>query len=586
LPRLPATYDPAIVALSVVISIVAAYAACSLSERVRDARGRLWLAWLAGGAAANGIGTWSMHFTGMLALRLPVPVRYNWPAVLLSLLVGIAGSAAALLLSARRRVGWLRVLGAGVMMGGVGIAGLHFTAMAAMRGPMMLRDSTGLVVLSVVLSIGIASVGLGLTYLVPDDAHHRIVRIHGAALARGSANPIMHYTAMSAVSFLASGAIPDWSHSVRISSLGILGVSVVPTMVLGVAILTSCADRLRMQRVLLDELFGQAPEAVALTNTGGRVLRINREFTRLFGYSAQEAVGRSITDLIVPDEERHSYAVIAPVDQRVVCEGLRRRKDGSSLYVSIVRVHICVPGGDAELYAIYRDITEQKEAERRIRSANEKLRALSASLQSAREDEAASIAREIHDELGSALTGVKWGLEELGKTLADPGARAKVESLARQADAAIAAVRRIASELRPSVLDDLGLIEAIEWQARQFQARTGIVCVCESTIEEARLGPEQATAAFRILQEALTNVLRHARASRVNVKIEEIREEAVFVLTIRDNGRGIREDEKWGRQSLGLLGMQERARILGGEVEIAGSDGTGTVVSVRMPFSG
>ena len=127
------SYDPGLVVLSVLISMLAAHATRDLSERVRDARGLLWLSWLVGGATASGIATWSMHYAGMLAFSLPVAVKYDWPTVVLSLLVGVIGSAAALVILSRSKLGWPKALAAGIFMGGVGIPGLHFTGMAAMR---------------------------------------------------------------------------------------------------------------------------------------------------------------------------------------------------------------------------------------------------------------------------------------------------------------------------------------------------------------------------------------------------------------------------------------------------------------------
>jgi signal transduction histidine kinase len=271
-------------------------------------------------------------------------------------------------------------------------------------------------------------------------------------------------------------------------------------------------------------------------------------------------------------------------------EGVRRRKDGSAGHVAVVHVPVSLPGGGTLVYAIYRDITEQKQAEERLRSTSEELRALSLSLQSAREEERTRIAREIHDELGSALTGLKWDLEELEKLLADPAATTmgggvgnKLKDMLRLTDRTIHTVRRIAAELRPSLLDDLGLVEAIEWEMQQFQARTGIICHCDCRIEEIPLNADQSTTVFRILQEALTNVLRHAQATSVSVIMEE--EPGEFILTISDNGRGIKKHEKSGRLSLGILGIEERAHLVGGKVEITGQEGVGTSVIIRFPIS-
>ena len=154
----------------------------------------------------------------------------------------------------------------------------------------------------------------------------------------------------------------------------------------------------------------------------------------------------------------------------------------------------------------------------------------------------------------------------------------------RLTDATVDTVRRISSELRPSILDDLGLAEAIEWQAQQFQARTGIVCHCDCALDNVEFNQEQSTAVFRIVQEALTNSLRHAQATRVDTALKE--EAGEVVLTITDNGRGITADEKEGPRSLGLLGMRERAHLIGGRVDITGVEGKGTTVAIRIPLCG
>jgi PAS domain S-box-containing protein len=234
-------------------------------------------------------------------------------------------------------------------------------------------------------------------------------------------------------------------------------------------------------------------------------------------------------------------------------------------------------------YGVSTDIDDRKRAEEQLKATSEQLRALSARLSSAREEEGTRIARELHDELGSALTSLKWDLEGVDKLCseADSALRAKIRGMLEQIDTIMNAVARISTELRPSVLDDLGLVAAVKWQALQFEGRTGIVCRIAHSMERVDLSREQTTAIFRILQEALTNVIRHAQATRVKITIEK--EEDEFVLQISDNGRGITEDERAGPRSLGLIGMRERAHLVGGEIEITGIAGRGTVLTLRVP---
>jgi PAS domain S-box-containing protein len=224
------------------------------------------------------------------------------------------------------------------------------------------------------------------------------------------------------------------------------------------------------------------------------------------------------------------------------------------------------------------------------RASREQLRALSRRVQSAREEEGARIAREIHDVLGASLTGLKWDLEAISKALSKTEngddvetVRHRIPIMSKQIDSTIDVVRRISSELRPSILDDLGLAAAIEWQSQQFQQRTGIDCQCESIYDPEDLGREQATAVFRIFQEVLTNVLRHSKATLVVVEMSA--NDDVFSLRVDDNGRGITQAEVNNPASLGLLGMRERAHLIGGEVSVKGEDGKGTTVIVRVPIN-
>jgi signal transduction histidine kinase/ABC-type uncharacterized transport system substrate-binding protein len=224
------------------------------------------------------------------------------------------------------------------------------------------------------------------------------------------------------------------------------------------------------------------------------------------------------------------------------------------------------------------------------RLTQEQLRALSERLRKAKEEEGIRIARELHDELGGALTSLKWSLTRLGevysgkaKTVSDGDARTKIEEMVGLIDATIDTVRRISSELRPSMLDDLGLIPTIEWHAQQFQDQTGIICRFNPQLEHVDLSREQSTTIFRIFQEAMTNVLRHAQATKVNILIEE--DEGELVFGVSDIGRGITESEKQGTRSLGLLGMRERAHSIGARIEIEGIAGQGTTLTVRLPLS-
>ncbi|MDX6531331.1 MAG: hypothetical protein QOH41_3621 [Blastocatellia bacterium] len=244
-------------------------------------------------------------------------------------------------------------------------------------------------------------------------------------------------------------------------------------------------------------------------------------------------------------------------------------------------------GSVINVLSIARDITERKQAEEKLKETSEQLRALTASVQSAREEEATRIAREIHDELGSMLTSLKLDLASIRReTVASASdtdlsrVREKLETMMQLVDQTVDTVRRISSELRPSILDDIGLVAAIRWQAQEFEAKSGIACRYDIHLEDVDIDRQQSTAIFRVFQEAMTNILRHAQATRVDISLKK--EDNEMVLTIRDDGRGITADEKSGRQSLGLLGMRERVNLIGGAIDIAGVEGKGTVITVRV----
>ncbi|MEA2327717.1 MAG: hypothetical protein QOE68_2676 [Thermoanaerobaculia bacterium] len=303
------------------------------------------------------------------------------------------------------------------------------------------------------------------------------------------------------------------------------------------------------------------------------------------------------------DMSRDSMLFIHPDDRDLVMstyDRAVRMREPYSIYYRLLRrdgveriMHSLgqiVTGEDGDVVRVFgtsQDVTEVKQAEEKLKSTSKQLRALFGRLQSAREEEGIRIARQVHDELGSALTSLRWDLEAIGKmhseSAGQPELKTKIATMLSLTDKTIDVVRRISAELRPSVLDILGLTAALQWQARQFEDRTGIVVHYDSTSADVHLNQEQSTAAFRIFQEALTNILRHAEASRVEVTMAE--QAGAFVLTISDDGRGIRDEEKASQSSIGLLGMRERAHLLGGDIDIKGVAGEGTTVRLRLPIA-
>jgi signal transduction histidine kinase len=259
-------------------------------------------------------------------------------------------------------------------------------------------------------------------------------------------------------------------------------------------------------------------------------------------------------------------------------------KSGATDYVLKTRLSRLVPAVSRALREA-EDRLKHQRAQEQLRESHERLRALSVYLQTVREEERTRIAREVHDELGQALTICKldasWIAGRVPKSL-KPLVE-KVRSLAANIDTTIGTVRRIAAELRPGVLDHLGLAAALEWQANEFQARSGIKCEVETNLNEPLSNQEMSTTLFRIFQETLTNVIRHANATRVHVSLKEAG--GRIILEVQDDGRGISATEISNPRSMGLLGMRERAALLGGELKIGRIPGhAGTRVSVSLPL--
>jgi signal transduction histidine kinase len=223
-----------------------------------------------------------------------------------------------------------------------------------------------------------------------------------------------------------------------------------------------------------------------------------------------------------------------------------------------------------------------------MRRSRDELRNLAAKLQAAREEERAHIARELHDEVGQTLTSLKLELLRTVKVLQRSKiprpALDRVQSLIGLTEISIETTRRLATDLRPAALDHLGLAEAIRWEASAVQSRTGVRCRVVASSRPSKLSETMAIGAFRIFQEALTNVARHAHASAVRIVLRET--DQTFTMTVKDNGRGITAREAADPTAIGLVGMRERARLLGGTVDISSRAGKGTTVLLRMPVPG
>ncbi len=343
------------------------------------------------------------------------------------------------------------------------------------------------------------------------------------------------------------------------------------------------------------QLVNSISEGVVIQDKNGLITSANERFLEMIGYRRQEVIGRPITRFLgegwLKKKEEKFWTVPEEGSWRSV-ELAWKRKDGKRIYTILSRRPVQDQKGRLEGYvSVLTDITERRLAELELRRSQEELRSLSQHLQSVREKESKRIAGEIHDVLGQQLTALKIDLSwlssrvgSLGESIGENGQEIqdKISAMADLLDKTIQSVQKISAELRPVILADLGLGPAIEWLAHEFENRTKIKCRICTAGDAFDLDPDCSTALFRISQEALTNVARHAKASAVEISLGE--QEGALVLKISDNGKGIKESEINAPSSLGLMGMRERIRPFGGRLEISGDPARGTTLTVWVPL--
>jgi PAS domain S-box-containing protein len=433
-------------------------------------------------------------------------------------------------------------------------------------------------------------IGQSVLRLIPEDRLEEETQIL-ARLRRGER--VDHYETMRRRK---DGRLVDVSLSIspiRDGSGRLIGAS---------KIARDITDRKRAERglqesqVRFESVINSAMDAIIGIDEAQRVVLFNAAAERMFGCAATKALGQTL-DQFIPARLRsaHRAHVRAFGTTGVTSRAMGRlgdltalRSDGREFPIEASISQTEIAG--AKLFTvILRDITERKQAEEALSRSEGQLRALAARLQRAREEEAIRIARELHDQLGRCLTAIKMDITFLEQMASgQPTAEIfrsiseKTQLMLEVIDETVRVVRKISTELRPGILDDFGLAAAIEWQAKDFQRRSGISCVVNVPEADPKLSREQATAFFRIFQEIITNVARHSKAGKVWVHLEV--QDGMVALEVEDNGVGISPEALSRPQALGLLGMRERAAAFGGYVEIAGIPGRGTTVVVRMPI--
>lgn len=337
-------------------------------------------------------------------------------------------------------------------------------------------------------------------------------------------------------------------------------------------------------------VFNQANDAMLVCylnygETMGNYIEVNEVASKSLEYSKDELLNMNPTSLMFNNSEVEIIRIIEKLwtDKHTIFNNSFTSKTGK-IFPAEISAHLFDLNDRPAVLFIARDLSQREEAENKIKQASLQLRNLALHLQNIREEERALIAREIHDELGQILTFLKIQITLVGKKLNNDQQvlKDKIDSSLKLIDDSVDAVQKLTSKLRPTLLDELGIAAAIEWQIQDFKERTGIDFEISLPKDEPELEKDKLTAIFRIFQEALTNVARHANATKIFVTMNEFKNN--LILEIKDNGKGITQSQVNSPKSLGVLGMKERALVFGGAVIIKSSMKSGTTVRVEIPI--
>jgi two-component system, sensor histidine kinase and response regulator len=616
-------YHHWLVLLSVLIAVVAAYAALDIAGRVTSSRGRARFAWLNGGALALGLGIWSMHYVGMEALHLPVPVLYDWPTVLLSMFAAVSASGVALLVVSRKTMGITAAILGSLAMGS-GIAAMHYIGMDAMRLPAMCQYSHGLVALSIVLAVVISFVGMSLMFGLRAESWSW--RKAGAALLMGLAIPVMHYVGMAAVTFTPSPSMQwDTEHAVNVSALSIGGIGLIVFVVLGLLILMSRADRRYWwERQLLDAFLEHIPDNVYFKDMDSRFVRISHAMAEARGLDdPTEADGKTDFDFFSEELARAKFAD----EQEIIRTGVpvlgkeeqSPWKDGSRLWVLTNKVPLRDRSGKTiGTMGISRDITERKEADRQIalkaeelaRKADELARINVELEQLAESAKAASRAKgeflaNMSHEIRTPLNGI-IGMTDLSlETELTAEQRDYLETVKLSADSLLSVINDILdfSKIEAGKVDleeiDFNLRECIEGAMKTLALRAdekGLELLCEVSPEASETVAGDPGRLRQILINLIGNALKFTHEGEVALKVEvqtADQHSQILHFMVSDTGLGIAPEKldaifesfsqadtsttrEFGGTGLGLTISRRLVEMMGGQITVESEVGVGS----------
>ena len=343
-------------------------------------------------------------------------------------------------------------------------------------------------------------------------------------------------------------------------------------------------EKIEFHEAQLQYIFDWASDGILLMNNQLGLIEVNQKGLQLLGYNRDEMLKLNLSEIMADETNNQLWRDIElKNNSSTLSERNIIRKDGTVFQAEIsARM---MPNGDIQ--AIIRDITQRKKYEDELKKSGERYRSLSAHLQTIREEERQSIAREMHDELGQILTSLKINLSLIRRSIEKgenqtekDGLFNEIVSMNKMIDHAVTSIRKIITQLRPELLDKLGLIAALEWYTQNFSLSSEIECSFSSDIDKLELGNDKELTIFRIVQEALTNVIKHSGADKVNITLNN--NYGFISLAIYDNGKGIKETDITLDNKFGLLGMRERASLINSEFEIIGKPGIGTTIILKV----